>query len=159
MKVLKCVGPAPTPEEMASEHKHEPIISPEMYKRVQEKLSSNASLEEQKAAAKKSAEEAGAIVLDSPEDLARAGGAVCKLCGQRMLIADGCTCRQVECNGVKYDRIRFGDEEYDMGDNCCHDCGARRGHFHHSGCDAEECPVCGGQLIGCNCEIEFITED
>ena len=59
MKDLKFVGPAPTPEEMAADHKHEPIISPEVYKRVQEKLSNNASLEEQKAATKKSAEEAG----------------------------------------------------------------------------------------------------
>lgn len=138
---------------------HEPIIPESLFDKVQEKRFGNSTFEEQKAEAKKLAEDKGMTVMDSPEDIARAGGAICDLCGQRMLIADGCSCRQIKCNGVVYDRIRFGDEEYDMGDNCCHDCGARPGHFHHGGCDAEECPVCGGQLIGCNCEIEFITED
>lgn len=39
----------------------------------------------------------------------------------------------------------------------CHDCGALKGHYHHWGCDAERCPACYGQLIGCDCEI-FIEE-
>lgn len=31
----------------------------------------------------------------------------------------------------------------------CGDCGAQRGAEHVEGCDQEECPTCGLQLIGC----------
>ena len=34
----------------------------------------------------------------------------------------------------------------------CHDCNAKVGEYHHPGCDAEACPVCGEQLISCVCE-------
>ena len=40
----------------------------------------------------------------------------------------------------------------------CHECGARPGHYHHVGCDAERCPVCGGQLISCDCDISEYVE-
>ena len=33
----------------------------------------------------------------------------------------------------------------------CHDCLVAPGGFHHPGCDMEECPRCGGQLISCGC--------
>lgn len=33
----------------------------------------------------------------------------------------------------------------------CGDCGAEEGSVHILGCDLEECPVCLGQLIGCEC--------
>lgn len=33
----------------------------------------------------------------------------------------------------------------------CHDCKAAPGKFHDSGCDTEQCPYCGGQLISCGC--------
>ena len=33
----------------------------------------------------------------------------------------------------------------------CHDCSCEIGHQHAPGCDMEECPFCGGQLISCNC--------
>ncbi|MBA7608605.1 hypothetical protein ES703_15784 [subsurface metagenome] len=33
---------------------------------------------------------------------------------------------------------------------CC-DCGEKCGNLHHLGCDAEPCPICGGQLISCGC--------
>jgi hypothetical protein len=31
----------------------------------------------------------------------------------------------------------------------CHDCGAKPGEVHQSGCDVEHCSVCGGQWIQC----------
>jgi hypothetical protein len=33
----------------------------------------------------------------------------------------------------------------------CPDCLTPRGGWHHPGCAAEQCPRCGGQLIGCAC--------
>ena len=36
-------------------------------------------------------------------------------------------------------------------DKRCHDCNVAVGGFHHPGCDMEECPRCGGQLISCGC--------
>lgn len=33
----------------------------------------------------------------------------------------------------------------------CPDCNVKDGGRHHPGCDKEECPRCGGQLIGCGC--------
>lgn len=34
----------------------------------------------------------------------------------------------------------------------CHDCGAKPGQVHDSGCDVERCSVCGGKWIGCGCK-------
>ena len=33
----------------------------------------------------------------------------------------------------------------------CPDCNVVPGGKHHSNCDQEYCPKCGGQLISCNC--------
>ncbi len=33
----------------------------------------------------------------------------------------------------------------------CPDCNVAPGGNHHSNCDQEICPKCGGQLIGCDC--------
>jgi hypothetical protein len=41
----------------------------------------------------------------------------------------------------------------------CHDCGAKPGEFHQSGCDVERCARCGHQAIACNCIYEVCGMD
>lgn len=41
----------------------------------------------------------------------------------------------------------------------CHDCAVEIGEQHKPGCDMEECPFCGGQLIGCDCCYEKLGID
>lgn len=89
------------------------------------------------------------------EELTALGGAHCEICGQKMLKADGCLIGTVFCNGKEYKRIPYGSEAFDWGDERCHDCGAKLGGYHHFNCDVEECPVCGNQLISCDCDLEF----
>lgn len=63
-----------------------------------------------------------------------------------------------------YDRIRHGKEKLwgrkkVSADHVCHDCMVLPGQFHVPGCDAEECPACGGQSISCGCVHEAATPD
>ncbi len=57
-------------------------------------------------------------------------------------------------NGKAFKRVAYGKERDDWGANRqpCHDCGVTKGQLHRVGCDAEECPCCGGQSILCECE-------
>jgi hypothetical protein len=57
---------------------------------------------------------------------------------------------------VEVPRIRYGDESWDLHaeDIPCHDCAAVKDEFHDPGCDAEECPICHGQAMGCDCILE-----
>ena len=42
----------------------------------------------------------------------------------------------------------------------CHDCGCAAGEHHSPGCDWEQCPFCGMQLIGCRCSRDvYCRED
>ena len=92
----------------------------------------------------------------SIQDIIAEGGTLCEICGQRMLIADGCSCSKIESNGKIYKRIKFGENPHDKGEKC-HDCGASKDHYHHFNCDAETCPVCGEQMLSCDCDINFIA--
>ena len=41
----------------------------------------------------------------------------------------------------------------------CGDCHALEGENHELGCDLEQCPFCGGQLISCDCCYEILNID
>jgi hypothetical protein len=62
----------------------------------------------------------------------------------------------ITLNGTDYQRIKYGDEKDDWGADIhpCGDCAAIKGQYHVPSCDIEECPNCGGQAIGCDCEYE-----
>ena len=60
-------------------------------------------------------------------------------------------------DGKKLPRIRYGDEtdDWHAESGPCHDCAAIKGQYHAVAvCDVEECPACGGQVIGCDCNYE-----
>ena len=87
-------------------------------------------------------------------------GAICKTCKGDMLHVDGCE-PFILIHGCKqYSRVKVGDagDMYENGnaDTRCTDCGARYGHYHHYGCDCENCPVCDDQLIFCDCDLRVI---
>lgn len=82
--------------------------------------------------------------------------AKCDVCGQEILKASGCSVKDVVCNGVRYSRIKFGDEGWGNPVERCPDCGCLHGYCHHWGCDIERCPSCGGQMFGCFCEDVYI---
>ena len=58
-------------------------------------------------------------------------------------------------------RVRYGHENDDWGadQHPCADCAVFKNEFHVPGCDGEECPVCGGQLLSCNCPFDEGEED
>lgn len=75
--------------------------------------------------------------------------------------AESCTAWTLRhSDGAMFTLVRFGDETDWTQDapatNRCHDCDVLPGGFHHPGCDSQECPRCGRQLIFCGC---FEDED
>ena len=61
----------------------------------------------------------------------------------------------VMIGGGQFERVRYGSEKDDWGadDHGCHDCRVIKGQVHVWGCDGEECPKCGHQLLGCDCDV------
>jgi len=79
--------------------------------------------------------------------------ATCNLCNQEM--TTGASCREVIIDG----QIPFGKETVvnwtDPHDKCP-DCGVKVGGFHHDRCDIEECPICHGQRLSCDCQEQRV---
>lgn len=86
--------------------------------------------------------------------------AKCEVCHREMLNGAGCAVSKIHIGGKVYERIPVGGKS-DWGEKggmnyVCHDCAAKQGTYHHWGCDIERCPVCGRQLISCDCEDVFV---
>lgn len=58
-----------------------------------------------------------------------------------------------------YKRILYGCEKFKLKSPTCGDCGCKINSLHHLGCDIERCPICGGQLMTCNCNFEILKGD
>ena len=61
---------------------------------------------------------------------------------------------QLVINSRELERVRYGEEETVRDLPKCEDCSAPKGSLHLFGCDLEECPRCGGQIITCDCFFE-----
>lgn len=83
--------------------------------------------------------------------------ATCPSCQKEMNPGNGCE--------AKHLHVENGEEDYSLDrtpyfpmlihgkDTVCHDCNVSSGQIHHPNCDMEKCPMCGGQLISCDCPI------
>jgi len=97
--------------------------------------------------------------FDEDEENGETTEPICPFCKRDITKADGCTLSVFTHKGKEYERFKVGGKgdffEDDATGETCGDCGARYGHYHHCGCDCEHCPVCGGQLLTCGCEIRY----
>ncbi|HTJ97759.1 MAG TPA: hypothetical protein VL381_09835 [Rhodocyclaceae bacterium] len=63
--------------------------------------------------------------------------------------------RKATCwrDGKEFERVPYGKESSDWGaeQRPCGDCSVAKGQYHVPGCDVEQCPACGGQIITCDC--------
>ena len=86
-------------------------------------------------------------------------GAKCKICKGDMSKVNGCKPSAFTYDGKKYERVKVGGvgDFYEGGDSDtrCTDCGAKYSYYHHDGCDCERCPVCGKQLLSCDCDVHI----
>ena len=84
------------------------------------------------------------------------GATVCGGCGQPMVIGRACTITHLTIGDERFSRLPLDGESDDWWVGAepaseCHDCAVITGQLHHVGCDMEQCPRCGIQLLGCDC--------
>ena len=80
---------------------------------------------------------------------------ICRYCKQPMNPGGGCT-------AVGYSDSLDGSNMVEVIKNTeqiCHDCNAGPGKAHHPGCDWERCRRCGGQAIGCDCNLPHVITE
>jgi hypothetical protein len=89
------------------------------------------------------------------------GMGTCGFCDQELNDSESCTKNVIlfrdptkDDGGTWRFAVPFGDETRGITDHLdhsdsprCHDCGVQMGGFHHPGCDVEENPRSGGQLL------------
>ena len=87
--------------------------------------------------------------------------ATCAFCDRDMNDSESCTKNVILYSDLSTDdggrwqfAVPFGDERRGIADELdhsdqprCHDCGVQMGGFHHPGCDVEESPQSGDQLL------------
>ena len=74
-----------------------------------------------------------------------------------MRTADSCTVAVLHRDGVAVQMVAWGSERdwpRSAEPKRCGDCRVMTGGFHHLGCDIQECPRCGHQMITCGCRYD-----
>jgi len=82
----------------------------------------------------------------------------CSDCHTEIGTTTTCTAPQLNGYGRVYDRVRCEESPMEPGVLAC-ECGVSIGATHHRGCDLEECPRCGGQLLSCGCKLSIKRPD
>lgn len=59
-------------------------------------------------------------------------------------------------DGTLYERYKVSLFETD--ETGCFDCGKSVGEYHKDNCDIERCPICGGQMLSCNCWDSYVDK-
>lgn len=80
--------------------------------------------------------------------------AKCNICDQEM--GRGVSCVQLDVENASGEMLPPVPV---YGDTNCYDCKAPPGGFHHAGCDTEECPFCGFEVVSCGCLENQSDED
>lgn len=87
--------------------------------------------------------------------------AVCAFCQGEMTDTISCSVTAFHLAGRHFALIPYGQEtHWEARSPRCGDCGTPRGGWHHPGCDIQQCPACGWQMLSCECWFdEYGPED